>query len=122
MLPETIVTDALLRKFSRETTLVGKKVTIPGSKTKAGYEATIINVIIFPMSDFYQNQFLTFYQFFNQNAVKALKEMGQHFPYTPDYRLDIGYVLDTRTSAFGSNEIKAREEFDLAVVMEQALS
>lgn len=118
MLLHATVSDALLRKLSRETAHVGKKVTVPGSKTRAGYEAIIVNVIIFPLSEFYQNQFFTFYRFFNQNAVKALKEMAQHFPYTPDYRLDVGYVLDTCSPPFGSNEIRSREEFDLAVVME----
>ena len=118
MLPETAITDALLRKLSKETDLVGKQIVVPGSKLKAGYEATVINVIILPFSDFYRNQFLTFYQFFNQNAVKALKEMVHHFPYTPDYRLDIGYVLDTRSSPFGINDIKGRDDFDLPVVMQ----
>lgn len=90
----TIVSDALLRQLSTETAKVGRQVTLRETKFMPGLQALIANVIILPQSDFYRQKFMQLYRQFNYNAVKALKELSVDFPYTPDYDLGLGFVIN----------------------------
>ncbi len=111
------VDEALLKKLSLATQLVGKTVMIK-NMPESECQAIVTNAIIFPFSDFYRTQFLNYYKQHHQNAVKALKELLKQFAYTPDYRLDIGYMLST-SPTLGLSIIKHRNDFvvvnDLAV-------
>lgn len=110
------VNDALLRKLSVETQLVGKAVIVKGWAEEPEYQAMIVNVIILPFSIFYRKQFMAYYEQCNHNAVKALKELVQNYPNTYDYELDIGYVLHASSgfvSPPGLNGIKHRNDFML---------
>ena len=109
------VNDALLRKLSAETQLVGKTAMVKGWAEEPEYQAMIVNVIILPFSIFYRKQFMTYYEQCNQNAVKALKELVNNYPNTYDYELDTGYVLQASSGIVppNLNDIKHRNDFML---------
>ena len=98
---KTMVTDFLLRELSAKTKNVGKRVLIRETKLITELTAYITNVIIIPHSDFYRIRFMDFYKLYNQNAVKALKELGNLFPYSPDYELGIAFVITIKSSLEG---------------------
>lgn len=111
-----IVSDALLKQLSAETNKVGKSVSIKEFRLSADLMIYISNVIIMPHSEFYRNKFLSFYQQYNRNAVKALKELAIDFPYTPDYELGLAFVITLKSSVNdGKDEFRIlfAHEFDL---------
>ncbi len=89
----TIVSDALLKQLSSETSKVGRQVKVRETRFLPTVTAFITNVIILPQSEFYRNKFMTLYNRHQHNAVKALKELALDFPYTPDYDLGLGFVI-----------------------------
>lgn len=109
------VSDNLLKKLSSETQLVGKQAILKGWAEEPECQALIVNVIIMPFSIFYRNQFMTYYETFHKNAVKALKELVANYPNINDYELDTGYVLTVKTeeTITPENVIKSRGDFML---------
>lgn len=89
----TIVSDALLKQLSSETSKVGRQVNVRETRFLPSVSAFITNVIILPQSEFYRNKFMALYSRHEHNAVKALKELAIDFPYTPDYDLGLGFVI-----------------------------
>lgn len=111
-----IVSDALLKQLSAETNKVGKLVSIKETRLMPELMAYISNVIIMPHSEFYRNQFMNFYKQYNQNAVKALKELAIDFPYAPDYELGLAFVITLKSSVNDHQDqfkILLAHEFDL---------
>jgi hypothetical protein len=111
-----LVNDFLLKELSAETRKIGTKVVVRRTNETPAYTADIIDIIIMPHSDFYRIKFMAFYQLNQYNSVKALKELSRNFPYTPDYNLGIGYILNQQPLAgsvqpYGS--IRLKSEIDL---------
>jgi hypothetical protein len=114
MHPISQLTDALLKKLSKETQLVGQAVSLEGQAS--GVPALILNVIILPRAMFYRHQFMSYYMQYQQNAVKALKELANRHPDGTAFELDLGYVLGTNLHVPVNTEmptIKMREDFTL---------
>ena len=108
-----LVDDLLLRELSAETRKIGTKVLVRKTEDMPAYVADIVDVIIVPQSEFYRIKFMTSYSSCNQNAVKALKELSRNFPFTPDYHLGIGYILNVRdlqSNLFNNIKIKGEIE------------
>jgi hypothetical protein len=117
MQPIPQVTDALLKKLSKETQLIGQAVSLQGPDQASGVPAVILNVIILPRAMFYRHQFMSYYMQYQQNAVKALKELANRHPDGTAFELDLGYVMGTNLHAPVNKEmptIKMREDFILA--------
>lgn len=111
-----IVSDALLKQLSTETQKVGQLVRMSEMRLMPEFMAYISNVIILPHSEFYRNKFMSFYEQYNHNSVKALKELAVDFPYTPDYQLGLGFVITIQSTVHEhSNQFKIllAHEFDL---------
>ena len=111
-----IVSDALLRQLSAETKKVGRKVLIRETRLMPELTACISNVIIIPHSEFYRNKFMSYYRHYQQNSVKALKELAANFPYTPDYELGLAFVIILRSNVSehpGHVKILLVSEFEL---------
>lgn len=89
----TIVSDALLKQLSAETTKIGRQVRVRETLFSPGAQAFIANVIILPQAEFYRNKFMTLYRQHQHNAVKALKDLAADFPFVPDYHLGLGFVI-----------------------------
>lgn len=90
---KTLVNDALLRELSIETRKIGSKVLVKPSPEQGEFMTDIVDVIIAPETSFYRAKFMEYYRLYSYNAVKALKELGNNFPFIPDFRLGIAYVL-----------------------------
>lgn len=111
-----LVDDALLKELSIETKKIGTKVVVRKSKENPAYTAEIADVIIVPQSEFYRVKFVSFYYSCQYNSVKALKELHKNFPFTPDYNLGIGYILNQRELEDADNvfvKILLKGEFEL---------
>jgi hypothetical protein len=122
------VTDTLLKKLSRETQLVGQAVSLKGHDQGSGVPALILNVIILPRDMFYRHQFMSYYMQYQQNAVKALKELANRYPEGTAFELDLGYVMGANLPVPVSKAvpiIKMREDFtitnDLAAYRQEVL-
>jgi hypothetical protein len=89
-----LVSDPLLRKLSQETRRIGSKVLVRSAKGMPAYMADITDVIIMPHTAFYRDKFMEYYRACQHNAVKALKELANKFPFIPDYGLGLAYVLN----------------------------
>jgi hypothetical protein len=116
MQPISQVTDALLKKLSTETQLVGQVVSLQEPDQASGVPALVLNVIILPRAMFYRHQFMSYYAQYRQNAVKALKELTNRYPEGVAFELDLGYVLSTSLQSAAGKEmpvIKMRESFTL---------
>jgi len=107
------VDDTLLKKLSTETQLIGKQAIIKGWHNEPETQSVINNVIILPTSLFYRNQFMAYYELYNHNAVKALKELVINYPNIKDYVLDTGYVMRLKSDHTPVQAIKSRGEFML---------
>ena len=110
-----LVEDTLLRELSLETRKIGSKVVVKHTPDHPEYMADIMDVIILPHSDFYRTKFMVYYKTCNNNSVKALKELNNHFPFISDFELGIGYILNIapileNIDGFGHIKIKTELE------------
>ncbi len=118
-----IVDDLLLRELSAETRKIGTKVLVKKTIDHPAYMADIVDVIIFPHSEFYRAKFMVCYYEQNQNSVKALKELNRSFPFVPDYQLGIGYILgQTNDTSNFPHCIKIKVELDVVLQMDETES
>lgn len=106
-----LVDDLLLKDLSVETKKIGAKVSVKAGVTGKEFMAEIVDVIILPRADFYRQKFMHFCKSYNHNSVKALKELGTNFPFSVDFDLGIGYVLNVSGQA--SNYVLLRDEFEV---------
>jgi len=108
---KALVNDTLLRELSVETRKIGSRVQVKATAEHPGYLADIVDVIILPHSVFYRTRFMGYYKLYNQNSVKALKELHRHFPFIPDFELGIAYVLNVEPLN-DLDPIKIKGEFE----------
>jgi len=112
---KTLVDDALLRELSVETRKIGSRVLVRPAQDQPEYMADIADVIVMPQTSFYRIKFMEYYRLYGFNSVKALKELGNNFPFIPDYHLGIAYVLNVEPDHQRSlhlNHIKLKAELD----------
>ncbi len=121
---DMLVNDLLLKELSAETRKIGSKIMVKRVPGCPAYPAEISDIIIIPHSEFYRSKFMVFYQANQYNAVKTLKELHRNFPFTPDYNLGIGYVLN-RESVLGGHDptgcIKLKGEIEIPEIQKSQL-